>query len=126
MGASRPDQLQHMFAERANAANLDGLLELYERGATFAGPDGVPACGTDAIRESLRSLLDGSPHITPLASHMLLAGDLALISNRWRISFGGALAGASFEGASTEVTRRQADGSWLYAIDSPSGAVDPA
>ena len=72
------------------------------------------------IDKVVRGLLDGSPHITPLASSMLVAGDVALISNRWRISFGGMPAGASFEGASTEVTRRQADGSWLYVIDSPS------
>ncbi|HYB23678.1 MAG TPA: nuclear transport factor 2 family protein [Solirubrobacteraceae bacterium] len=124
MNAERPDELHRLFAECANDADLDGLLALYEPGATFVGPDGSAASGTEAIREHLGGLLALAPQITPLDSRVAVAGELALIASRWRMSFADEQAG-SFEGASGELARRQPDGSWLYVIDSPSLA-DPA
>jgi enoyl-CoA hydratase len=124
MSASRPEQLQHLFAERANAGDLEGMVELYEPEATFTGPDGVSVTGSEAIRARLAELLALSPRIETLASEIALAGDVALIANRWRMRLGEASSG--FEGASREVVRRQADGSWLYAIDHPELAAAAA
>jgi ketosteroid isomerase-like protein len=50
----------------------------------------------------------------------VLAGGVALISNRWRVTFGSDDGQAAFEGSSTEVARRQTDRSWRYVIDNPS------
>jgi uncharacterized protein (TIGR02246 family) len=119
MTASQPDSLSRLFAERANAGDLDGMLALYERDATYLGPDGVPAAGGEAIRERLRDLLAISPRITPLDSETVRADDVALIRSRWRASFGED-AQASYEGLSVEVARRQGDGRWLYVIDNPT------
>jgi enoyl-CoA hydratase len=123
MTVSDPESLQHLFAERASAGDLEGLMSLYESGAAFVGPDGVHAAGTAAIRQRLEALLALSPHISPLSSETVLAGDVALISNRWRISFGADERQTGFEGTSTEVVRRQSDGSWRYVIDNPSPAA---
>jgi enoyl-CoA hydratase len=120
MSATQPDDLQQLFAERINAADLEGLMSLYEDTATFVGPDGASARGSAAIRERLENLLAISPHVTLLNSQTVLAGDVALISNHWRMTFAGEKAQMSSEGTSMEVTRRQADGSWLYVIDNPS------
>src|SRR5690242_16376439 len=120
MSTSDPENLHRLFAERANAGDIDGLLALYEDGAAFVGPDGVHASGIAAIRGRLEGLLALSPHITPIGSETVLAGETALIWNRWRMTFGkdheqAADTGqASFEGTSTEVARRQADGGWRY------------
>lgn len=129
MTTSDPENLHRLFAERANAGDIDGLLALYEDGAAFVGPDGVHATGIAAIRERLESLLALSPHITPISSETVLAGETALISTRWRMTFGNSheqtadTGGAGFEGTSTEVARHQADGGWRYLIDNPSGAA---
>ena len=40
MGIHDPNQLGWAFAERATAGDLEGMLALYEAGATFVGPDG--------------------------------------------------------------------------------------
>jgi enoyl-CoA hydratase len=120
MTVTDPESLGRLFAERASAGDLEGLMSLYEDGAAFVGPDGGHAAGTAAIRERLKSLLALSPHISPVSSELVLAGDVALISNRWRISFGGDDRQTGFDGTSTEVARRQVDGSWRYVIDSPS------
>ena len=124
MPALNPTDLSRLFAERASAGELEGMMALYEEGAKFVGPDGGDADGRDAIRERLEGLLAMAPHITPTDVRAVRAGDIALLSNRWRMTFGesnGAQTG--LEGVSTEVARRQSDGSWLYVIDDPSSAA---
>jgi uncharacterized protein (TIGR02246 family) len=120
MSVHDPEQLAHLFAERASAGDLEGMLALYEDDATFLGPDGEAASGADAIRERLADLLAGQPQIDQLgAPEALIVGGVALIRNRWQMTLGQGEGAARVEGASTEVARRQVDGGWLYAIDRP-------
>jgi enoyl-CoA hydratase len=124
MSVINPEDLQHVFAERANAGDLQGLIALYEDGAAFVGPDGTDATGSDAIRDRLEGLLAMAPQITPTSSRAVMAGDVALLSNRWRMTLGPSDGErAELEGASTEVARRQPDGSWRYVIDDPASAT---
>jgi enoyl-CoA hydratase len=127
MSARNPEDLQHLFAKRANAGDLDGLIALYEDGAAFVDPDGTDATGDDSIRDRLEELLAMAPQITPTDSRAVMAGDVALLSNCWRMTLGpGDDDGAGLEGTSTEVARRQPDGSWRYVIDDPvSATVSP-
>ena len=120
MSIREPKQLANLFAERATAGDLDGLLDLYESNATFVAPDGEQAPGEDAIREQLATLLAATPQITPIGSPEIVpAGDIALMKTRWRMTLGEGTHASTAEGSSTEVARRQSDGSWLYAIDRP-------
>jgi enoyl-CoA hydratase len=123
MPAFNPEDLTRLFAERASAADLDGLLELYEPGARFIGPNGGDADGEEAIRERLSGLLELEPSIVSEDARVVSSGDVALLSNRWRMSFGRDDGGrAGIEGTSTEVARRQPDGSWRFVIDDPASA----
>ncbi len=128
MCVNDPEELGRLFAERVNTGDLDGLLALYEESATLVGPDGASACGGDAIRERLEALLALVPEITLTSSCAVVAGEVALMSNRWRMSPGSeGHARTGLDGTSTEVARRQPDGGWLYVIDSPSiAAATPA
>ncbi|HEV3033399.1 MAG TPA: enoyl-CoA hydratase-related protein [Solirubrobacteraceae bacterium] len=124
MPVDDPEDLHRLFAERANAGDLQGLIALYEDGAAFVGPDGTDAAGSDAIQERLEGLLVMAPRITPTSSRAVMAGDIALLSNRFHMTLGpsgGERAG--LEGISTEVARRQSDGSWLYVIDDPASST---
>ncbi len=116
-----PAQLAQLFAERTNARDIEGMLALYEDTATFVGPDGVSASGRDGIRGRLEGLLAMTPTITPTSSQLIIAGDVALMSNRWRMTLGiGDGETAGVDGESREVARRQPDGAWLYVIDNPA------
>src|SRR5665648_433376 len=106
MIATDPEKLHRLFAERASVGDIDGLMSLCGEGAAFVGPDGIHAARRTAIREHIEGLLALSPHITPISSESVLAGDVALISNRWRMSFGSDDGQTGFEGRSTEVARR--------------------
>jgi enoyl-CoA hydratase/carnithine racemase/ketosteroid isomerase-like protein len=124
MSAPNPEDLSRLFAERTSAGDLEGLLELYEEEATLVGPDGEARAGGESIRGQLEGLLAMAPQVEAGESRALLAGDIALLSNRWRMTFalGEGCGKTGFEGTSTEVARRQDDGSWRYAIDDPASA----
>jgi enoyl-CoA hydratase len=120
VSAHEPQELAELFARRASAGDLEGLLALYEDEATFVGPDGDRAAGLTAIRNRLAQLLAARPTISPLGSpQVVLAGDVALISARWRLTGGAGGPEWAVEGRSSEVVRRQPDGSWRYLVDHP-------
>lgn len=119
-----PEDLHRVFAERANAGDLEGLLALYEDGAAFVASHEPHATGSDAIRARLEGLLAIAPQITPTSSRAVIAADIALLSNSFRITMGpGDGERAGLEGTGTEVARRQPDGSWRYVIDDPASAT---
>lgn len=124
MSASEPQLLPRLFAEHVNTGDVDGLLDLYEPDATLITPDGRKTQGAAALRERLEALVALSAKITQIGVvEALLVGDLVLMSGNWRMSFGDDKGtGSGFEGQSTEVARRQADGSWRYVIDDPASA----
>jgi ketosteroid isomerase-like protein len=107
--ARDPEDLSRLFVERANAADLEGLVALYEPDAVLARPDGTAATGAAQIREFYARLLADRPRFTPGRPHPALrCGDLALTATR--LPDGGATA---------EVARRRPDGTWRWVLDRP-------
>jgi enoyl-CoA hydratase len=111
-----------------NAGDLEGLLDLYEAGAAVLDPAGGVASGGESVGEQLQGLLAMSPRVEAGESRAVLAGDVALISNRWRITLALGDRQTGFEATGTAVARRQDDGDWRYVISDPasSGLRAPA
>ena len=108
--ATRPEDLGRYFLERANAGDVEGLVALYEPGAVLASPSGRLATGHDEIRQVYAELLADKPSFSSAGQLPVIRnGDLALTSTR--------LPGG---GATVEVARRQADGTWRWIIDQPA------
>lgn len=106
--AVRPEDLGRLLMERANAGNVDGVVALYEPDAVLVAPSGTVR-GSDAIRRIYEQLLQpGGPTFAGEVRPAICAGDLALTSTR----FAG--------GVTTEVARRQLDGTWRWLIDEPN------
>ncbi len=105
-----------------NDQDLDGLVALYAPDATLMLPDGSTVTGTAAIREQYAGLLEMKPHITMRSRFATEAGDLAVLSNEWTLTVGD----GSMSAISTEVARREPDGSWLYVVDHPYASLEPA
>ncbi len=117
---STPHGLMRCFADRLNAADLDGLLALYEPSAVFEPQPGTIVRGHTAIRHALDELLAIKPTIVADTVQTLVAGDTALVINEWQLT-GTAPDGTPVrqQGRSTDVVRRQPDGRWLVLIDKP-------
>jgi uncharacterized protein (TIGR02246 family) len=122
MPTHTPEATIRRFSALLADGDLDGLVELYEPDAAFTPRPGEAVSGRDAIREALLPFLALEPRMTGEIERVLLAGETALVTNRWSLT-GTEPGGSPIElaGVSADVLRRRADGSWGIAIDDPWG-----
>ncbi len=122
MRARSPEQLDRLFSEALNAGDLDALMNLYEPQAALRPQPGQVVQGTNAVREALGAFIGMKPTISLNAKTLAQADDIALTSAKWELK-GTAPDGnpVQMSGQSVEVSRRQADGTWLFVIDTPWG-----
>ncbi|MBI4692591.1 MAG: SgcJ/EcaC family oxidoreductase [Gammaproteobacteria bacterium] len=125
MNHETADGIYAEFAQRFNAGDVEGLLDLYEADAVFVRGPGDHVAGRDAIRAALQSYLDTGGKISFETRHAVRHGDIALLSNEYTLQ-GIDREGRPFTltGKTAEVLRLQPDGRWLYLIDHPAGAQD--
>jgi uncharacterized protein (TIGR02246 family) len=112
------------FSRRLEARDVEGALARYEEGATFAPRPGQQIRGVDAIRQALKQFTALRPTMTGTIEKVLEADGVALVANRWTLR-GTRPDGAHVElaGVSSDVMRRQKDGSWRILIDDPWGTT---
>jgi ketosteroid isomerase-like protein len=120
MVVSQPQEIHQAVQDAFNAKDVDGLVALYESDARMVGPDGSVVVGTDAIREQWQFALAMNAPMQLRTRFCIEAGDLALLRNDWRLDS----LDVDMASSTTEVVRRQPDGSWRYIIDHPFGASD--
>lgn len=107
--AKTPGDLHRLLAERGNAGDIDGILELYEPDAVVTFDRDNPAVGHAAIRDGFAAMM--ATKVTFSAEGQrppVEIGDLAVTS----ATFGPTA-------YTCEVARRQPDGSWRWVIDMP-------
>jgi ketosteroid isomerase-like protein len=110
--ARDPQDLERLLVERENAGDVAGMVALFEPDAVVDIGGGTFLRGKEAIQEFFANLqLTG---FGPEKRHFefgeqrpaLICGDLALTSTRSRDG-----------NVTSEVARRQKDGTWLWVID---------
>jgi uncharacterized protein (TIGR02246 family) len=119
-----PEQLHRAFQDAFNRQDLESIVALYEPGAVLASLN-QPAQGTDAIRERYRGVLATHPSIDVRTLSVDVAGNLAMLHGKWSLLETGS-DGRQLrrEGRNAEIARQQADGRWLFVIDTPSVPQD--
>ena len=120
MAATKPEEVDQLFARAFSNGDLEALVALYEPDATLVPQPGQTAVGRDAIREALKGFLTLCGEFRTELMNVVQAGDLALVRSDWSLvgtGPGGCLVDLS--GRGVEVVRRQPDGTWLFAIDNP-------
>ena len=124
MGARTPEEAHHLWAQAFSAGDLDGLVALYEPDAVLLPGSGQPVTGRSAIREALRGFLALEARFELRVQRALQADDLALLYSRWTLSATGPDGSDLKRGGQTsDVVRRQSDGTWLFVIDNPYGCA---
>ena len=118
---STPREIHPAFEAAFNRQDLGGLVALYAPDAVMARPDGSVATGLDAIRQELSGVLGTNGHMAMRTRYVLEADDMALLSSEWTLTG----SDQTMSAVSTEVARRQPDGSWLYVLDHPFADLGP-
>jgi|SRR5215510_15180907 len=123
MSAKTPAQLHEAFVQHFNNADLDSLISLYEPMATLLPFPADPVSGHAAIRNILGQFLALKGHMDLKIDRIILAQDIALLFSSWTLNGTGPDGTAvATAGQTSDVARRQPDGSWLFVIDNPQGA----
>ena len=124
MPAHTPEEVQRLWAEAFSAHDLEAVMALYEPEATLIPQPGQVVTGTEAIREALSAFLALKPKFELEFKKAFQAGDIALLFSDWTLS-GTDPEGNAIElaGLTSDVARRQPNGSWLVVIDDPYGSA---
>lgn len=123
MPANKPEEAVQAFFDAFNRGNLEAVIALYEPKAKLVTQPGQIAEGHAAIREALSGFLAMKPTLTPGKRVLVAAGDIALSVVNWTLKGTGPdRAPVQMEGTTSDVLRKQADGTWRFVIDNPWGA----
>ena len=120
MPAYTPSEIHGLFRHAFNAGDVGSLTALYEPNAVLV-VGGKKVIGQENIREALKGLAAqrGRMKLETRAVIELPEG-LAVLHGSWIVEpspgIGDAMAS---QGVSTEVVRKQADGTWLLVVDNP-------
>lgn len=115
-----PGEMYEAFAEAYHAGDLETIMSLYEPDAILMPEPGKLAEGKDAIRVAQMGLLTIKGRMEVGDKTTLTSGDLAISRCRWTLTGTGPDGShVDISGDSTEVLRRQADGTWRLVFDLP-------
>lgn len=124
MGPATPTECNGLFVERLNCGDVDALLELYEEEAGHITHDGELVRGGAALRAVLEEFAGMGVTLASEVTRVAAAGgDLAVVYERWQLRAPGG-DGAAMEGAGAHLLRRQADGSWRFALTGLTNALE--
>ncbi len=123
MPANSPEEVHELFARYFSAGDIEAVMSLYEPGATMLPMPGPAVSGLTAIRELMTAFFAPKPKLELQVTKTVRAGDIALIFSSWTLRET-APSGNMVErsGQTSDVVRRQPDGTWLLVIDVPHGA----
>jgi ketosteroid isomerase-like protein len=111
----KPQEIHTLFVDAFNRADVEALVALYEPTAILASGSGN-AVGHAAIRVAYQNILAGGGRMELETLAVLESGEgLAVLHAGWTLHRDG----QSRAGLSTEVVRRQSDGTWLFVLDEP-------
>ncbi len=118
--ATEPGDVQQDFLQAFNAGDITALMAVYEPGAAFVAEPGQVVTETTGIRDALNGFLSMKGTLSLKKQTVVAAGDIALLHGEWDLQGTGPDGNpVEMTMRTSEVVRRQANGSWLYVIDNP-------
>ena len=121
MPAHEAIKLHGLFIDAFNRRDVDSLLALFEPNATIVVGGEPVTGGHGKLRAALEQWLAASGHMS-LDTRAVIDGPdgLVLLHGAWAIASSEPTSATVRRGLSTEVARRQSDGTWRFIIDNPN------
>ncbi|RIX49357.1 SgcJ/EcaC family oxidoreductase [Paenibacillus nanensis] len=118
-----PEKMNAAFAEAYNSGDIGKLLALYEPDGILVNPNGGHDNGIVQIRKTLEDLLQLQGSMISKNIYYIPFENIALLRAHYVLHTVGTDGNPmQIQGHTTEIVRKQQDGSWLYIIDHPYGA----
>ena len=115
MPAFTPREIHLLFEQAFNTGDIEGILGLYEPDAVLV-VGGEPVTGYAGIRDAFNAFLAGGARMKLDTRAVVESAEgLAVLHGAWSLG-----PPTATQGVSTEVVRRQPDGSWMFVIDNPN------
>ncbi len=113
-----------IFAEALGGGDIEQAVNLFDAEATFVVQPGQLATDADSIRAGLEGFIAMKTTLKFERVGMIVASNIGFARAKWTLS-GTGPNGTPIrtEGESTDVLRRQADGSWRILVDDAYGVV---
>jgi ketosteroid isomerase-like protein len=120
-GARAPSETTLAFAESISRGDLRAAAHCFAKDACLITPDATAVRGREEIRPILHQLIAVESRIEVQESSVVLAGEVALGTERWLLTSSGS-EGEPFTRALTPTTvMRQIEGVWKLAVAMPWG-----
>lgn len=118
-GAQTPQESTRAFAASIGRGDLDAAAHCFAKDACLVTPDATAVRGRDEIRPILHQLIVLGSRIEVQESSVVLAGEVALGTERWVVTSPGS-DGSSFTRALTPtLVLREVEGIWKIAVAMP-------
>jgi len=118
-GAKTPQEGTRVFAESISRGDLDAAACCFAKDACLVTPDATAVRGRDEIRPILHQLIVLESQIEVQESSILLAGEVALGTERWLVTSPGS-EGSPFTRALTPMlVLRELEDVWKLAVALP-------
>ncbi len=120
MPARSPSEVHAIFQDAFNRGDVEALVALYEPEAVLV-VNRQPVMGVAAIRQAYQRMLARQGQMELETRSVVESGEgLAVLHGGWSLQSKGADGAiTTVGGLSTEVVRRQPDGTWRFVIDEP-------
>lgn len=120
-GARTPGESTRALAASITRGDLEAATSCFAKDACLLTPDATVVRGREEIRPILHQLIVAGSQIEVQESSIVLAGEVALGTERWVVSSAGS-EGTPFTRALTPtVALRQLEGVWKLAVAMPWG-----
>jgi ketosteroid isomerase-like protein len=120
-GARTPGESTRALAASITRGNLEGATSCFAKDACLITPDATVVRGREEIKPILHQLIVARSQIEVQESSIVLAGEVALGTERWVVRSAGS-EGAPFTRALTPtMVLRQLEGVWKLAVAMPWG-----
>ncbi len=115
------DKIYDVWQSRFNAADIEGMVDLYVDDVTYVNPEGKPRNGRVGVRADFLEAFEFKPQIDIHDRKHLVYRDIVLTTNHWTMTLQNADGTKqTLTGGGIEVMQKQADGAWRYIIDDAS------
>ena len=119
--ASAPHESIRAFADSISRGDLDAAASCFAKDACLLTPDSTVIRGRDEIRPILRQLIASGSRIEVQESSVVLAGEVALGTDRWVVTSAGSEGEPFSRTLTPTMVLRQVEGVWKLAVAMPWG-----